>query len=130
MHRFDFKSLSHNIRLSGTGDHGVSDDDIGRLTAYLGQGPSQREKAEKLFRDVLRAAGEFKTRATQQSVGAGDVMVELEKLEEALLFFKGITNKYYDVLHQLLRLMQERKVAPALALRLLEKRAAARTETH
>jgi hypothetical protein len=108
----------------------VSDDDIGRLTAYLGQEPSQREKTEKLFRDVLRAAGEFKTRATQQSVGAGEVMVELEKLEEALLFFKGIANKYYDVLHQLLRLMQERKVAPALALRLLEKRAAARTETH
>lgn len=108
----------------------MSDDEVSRLNTYLAEEPAQRERAERLFRDVLRAAGEFKGRAAQNSISAGDLLVEMEKLEEALLFFKGISNKYYDVLHQLHRLLQERKVAPALALRLLEKRvAAARAET-
>ncbi len=100
----------------------MSDDEISRLASYLSQEPALRERAEHLFRDVLRAAGDFKGRATQKSVTPGDLMVEMEKLEEALLFFKGVSNKYYDVLHQLQKLMQERRVAPALALRLLEKR--------
>lgn len=108
----------------------MSDDEIARLIAYLGQEPTLRERAEHLFRDVLRAAGEFKGRASQSPTSAGDLLVEMEKLEEALLFFKGLSNKYYDMLYQLQRLMQERKVAPALALRLLEKRATAgRMET-
>jgi len=72
---------------------------------------------------VLRAAGDFKNHTAQAQAGAAaaELMVEIEKLEEALLFFKGLSNKYYDVLFQLQRLLEERKVAPSLAVRLLEK---------
>ncbi len=102
----------------------MSEDEIKRLHGFLGQEPAQRERAEKLFRDVLRAAGEFKQRAVQDSVNPGDILVELEKLEEALLFFKGISNRYYDTLYQMSRLLQERKLSPAQAMRLLEKKKA------
>jgi len=108
----------------------MSDDPLSQLTSTLAQEPSQRERAEHLFRDVLRAAGDFKGRADPKALPTGDVMVEMEKLEEALLFFKGLSNKYYDMLFQLQRLIQERRMAPALGLRLLEKRSAnARPET-
>jgi predicted translin family RNA/ssDNA-binding protein len=108
----------------------VSDDEISRVQTFLAQEPAQRERAEQLFREVLRAAGEFKNKAAQASVGPADLMVEMEKLEEALLFFKGLSNRYYDLLYQLHSMLQERKLAPAAAIRLLEKRTtAARSES-
>jgi hypothetical protein len=108
----------------------VSDHDLERMNSLLAQEPVQRERAEKLFRDVLRAAGVFKSNAAQKDAGAGELLVEIEKLEEALLFFKGLSNKYYDVLFQLQRLLEERKMAPTVAAMLLEKRSpGARAET-
>jgi len=100
----------------------LSEDEIGRLNSYLAQEPALRDRAEQLFRGVLRAAGEFKNRAAQNGAQPGEIMVELEKLEEALLFFKGISNKYYDTLYQMRQLLQDRKLSPAHALRLLEKK--------
>lgn len=108
----------------------MSDDEIGRVQAFLAQEPAQRERAEQLFREVLRTAGTFKAKAAQATVGPADLMVEMEKLEEALLFFKGLSNRYYDLLFQLHSMLQERKLAPAAAIRLLEKRvSAARPES-
>lgn len=101
----------------------MSEDEIKRMNAYLAQEPALRDRAEQLFRGVLRAAGEFKNRAAQNNMQPAEIMVELEKLEEALLFFKGISNRYYDALYQLTQMLQERKLNPAQALRLLEKKA-------
>ncbi|MEE9218477.1 MAG: hypothetical protein V3U98_05365 [Acidobacteriota bacterium] len=100
----------------------MSEDEISRMNAHLSQEPAQRDRAEQLFRGVLRTTGEFKNRVAENQMTISEIMVELEKLEEALLFFKGISNKYYDALYQMNQLLQDRKLSPAHALRLLEKK--------
>ena len=100
----------------------MSEDEISRMNAYLSQEPAQRDRAEQLFRGVLRTTGEFKDRVAENQMTISEIMVELEKLEEALLFFKGISNKYYDALYQMNQLLQDRKLSPAHALRLMEKK--------
>lgn len=100
----------------------MSEDEISRMNAYLSQEPAQRDRAEQLFRGVLRTTGEFKDRVAENQMSISEIIVELEKLEEALLFFKGISNKYYDALYQMNQLLQDRKLSTAHALRLLEKK--------
>ncbi len=100
----------------------MSEDEISRMNAHLSQEPAQRDRAEQLFRGVLRTTGEFKNRVAENQMTISEIMVELEKLEEALLFFKGISNKYYDALYQMNQLLQDRKLSPAHALRLMEKK--------